>query len=95
MKQGGKGIISWNNYTSEIKAQLRNINLDYKIDLTFQNINRPFHIFFNVHANNHDDFPERDYFCKCYMQLIEIKHFNALFDKKSFFDQLMNKTRNF
>ena len=41
----------------------------------------------NVNANDSDDFPERNYFDKHYMRLVEIEDFNALIDKKSFFVQ--------
>ena len=94
MKQGLKRTISWNKYRSKTKAQLRENSLDYKIDLTFRNINRLFHLLLSAIANDNDDFPERNYFCKCYMRLIEIKRFNGLFDKKkTFFDQLVKTNK--
>ena len=53
------------------------------IDPTFRNINRLFVFSFK---NGNDD-PKRNPFDKYYMSLVEIKDFNALVVKKSFFDQ--------
>ena len=53
------------------------------IDLTFGSINRLFVLPFK---NGNDD-PPGESFDKYYMLLVEIKDFNALIDKKPFFDQ--------
>ena len=83
IKQGFKRTISWNKYRSEIITQTKNNNLDYLTDPTFRNINRLFVLSFK---NGNDDLA-RNSFDKYYMPLVEIKDFNALVDKKTFFDQ--------
>ena len=85
IKQGFKRTIYWNTYRSETKTQTKNNNLDYLIDSTFKNINRLFVLSFK---NGNNDLT-RNYFGKYYMQLVEIKDFNALIDNKPFFDQLV------
>ena len=83
IKQGFKRTISWNKYRSEIITQTKNNNLDYLTDPTFRKINRLFVLSFK---NGNDDLA-RNSFDKYYMPLVEIKDFNALVDKKTFFDQ--------
>ena len=83
IKQGFKRTISWNKYRSEIITQTKNNNLYYLTDPTFRNINRLFVLSFK---NGNDDLA-RNSFDKYYMPLVEIKDFNALVDKKTFFDQ--------
>ena len=80
IKQGFQTTIFWNKYRSEITTRLKNNNLDYLIDPAFRKINRLFVLSVkNVNM--------RDSFHKYYMPLVEIKDFNALIDKKTFFDQ--------
>ena len=55
------------------------------IDPTFKNINRLFVLSFK---NGNDD-PTKNYFDEYYMSLVENKNFNALIEKKQFFDQLV------
>ena len=45
-------------------------------------------LFKNLSFKNGNDDPTRNSFdeYKCYMQLVEIKHFNGLIDNKPFFD---------
>ena len=52
------------------------------IDPAFKNINRSFVLLFK----NDDNDPKRNSFIKYYMQLAEIKDFNAVIDYKPFFD---------
>ena len=82
-KQGFKRTISWNKYRSEITTQPKNNNIDYLIDPIFKNTNRLFVLSFK----NGNKYPTRNSFKKYYIQLKEIKDFNALIDSKSFFDQ--------
>ena len=63
--------------------QPKNNKLDYMIDSALKNINRLFVLSFE----KGDIDPERDYFDKHYMSLVEINNFNALNDNKLFFDQ--------
>ena len=83
IKQRFKRTISWNKYRSEITTQPKNNNLDYLIDPTFRNIIRLFVLSFRNAEND----STRDSFDKYYMQLVEIKDFNALINNKPFFDQ--------
>ena len=70
IKQGFTRTISWNKQRCEITIQPKNNNLDYLIDPTFININRLFVLLTNKRLS----------FNKCYVQLVEIKNFNALID---------------
>ena len=83
IKQGFKRRIFWNKYRFKITTKRKNNNLSYLIDPTFRNINRLFVLSFK---NDNDD-STRNSFDKLYMSLVEIKDFNALIDKKPFFDQ--------
>ena len=64
------------------------------IDPTFRNINRLFVLSFNVNTNDNDDFPEENSFDKYSIFFIEVKDFNALINKKSFFDQSIKRARS-
>ena len=66
MKQVPKITDSQNKYRSEVKAQLRNNNLDYMIEQTFKNINR----FFVNSCKNVNNDPTRNSFDKYYMPLV-------------------------
>ena len=81
IKQGFKRI-SCNKYRSERTTQPKNGNLNCMIDPTFRNINWVFVLSFNSADND----PTRDSFDEYDMPLVEIKDFNALIDKKPFFD---------
>ena len=83
IKQGFQRAISWNKCRSEITTQTKNNNLDYLIDPVFRNFNR----FFVLSFKNGNDDPLTDSFDKYYMPLVEIKYFNALINKKPFYDQ--------
>ena len=83
IKQGFKRTISWNKYKYEITTQPKSNILDYLIDPTFRNIN--WLLVLSFKNGNNDS--TRDSFDKYYMQLVEIKYFNALIDNKPFFDQ--------
>ena len=88
IKQRFKRTISWNKYRSQITTQTKYNNLEDLIDTKFRNINRLFNIkngFIFSFKNGNDD-PTRDPFDQYYMQLVEIKDFNALIDNKLFFD---------
>ena len=68
--------------------QTKNNNLNYRIDPTFNNVNRLFVLTFE----NEDD---RTSFSKYYVPKIEIKDFNVLIDGKSFFEiPVKNKRRS-
>ena len=79
-----KKIISWNKHKSKITMKLKNNNLDYMIDPTFENTNKLFFQSFKVG----NDYFTRISFVKYYMSLVKIKVFNALIENKLFFEQL-------
>ena len=83
LKQGFKRKFSWNKYRSTIRTQPKNNNLDYMIDSTFRYIDTLFVPSFK----NGDNDPTRSSFENHYIPLVEIKNFNALIDRKLFFDQ--------
>ena len=63
-------------------AQSNNNNLNYLIEPTFTNVNRLFVLSFTRDSAGDN----RDSFSGYYVRNVEIKHFNALIDGKSFFD---------
>ena len=63
--------------------QPKNNNSNYLIDPTFRKNNRLFVLSFKNENND----PTRDSLGRYYMTLVEISGFNALIDKKPFFDQ--------
>ena len=63
-------------------VQPQNNNLNYLIDPTFTNVNRLFVLSFT--RNNAGD--NRDCFSDYYPPNVELKDFNVLIDRKSFFD---------
>ena len=87
IKEEFKRTISLNKCRSAITVQPKNNNLDCLIDLKFRNIIR----FFVLLLKNDNDDPTINYFNKYYMQLVEMKEFNALNDSKPFFDQPVKK----
>ena len=82
LKSGFKRTIKWNKYKSQMTIQPKNNNLNYLIDPTFTNVNRLFVLSFS--RNNNTD--NRDSFSNYYVPNVEIKDFNVLIDRKSFFD---------
>ena len=79
LKTGFKRTIKWNKYKSEMSNQIKNNNLDYLIDPTFNKANRLFVLTFE----NEDD---RTSFSKYYVPKVEIKDFNVLIYGKPFFE---------
>ena len=59
--------------------QTKNNHLNHLIDPTFTNVNRLFVLSFE----NEEDWTS---FSKYYVPKVEIKYFNVLIDRKSFFD---------
>ena len=85
LKTGFKRTIKWNKYRSRMTIQPQNKNLNYLIDPTFTNANRLFVLTFK--RNNAGD--NRDSFSQYFVSKVEIKDFNVLIDRKSFFDLLL------
>ena len=82
LKLGFKRTIKWNKYRSQITIQPKNNNLNYLVDPTFINVNRLFVLSFTRDKEG----VNRDAFSDYYVPNIEIKDFNILIDRKSFFD---------
>ena len=67
--------------------QPQNNNLSYLIDPTFTNVNRLFVLSFQrIAGENNTAKDRRDSFSHYYVANVEIKDFNVLIDRKSFFD---------
>ena len=82
LKSGFKRTIKWNKYRSQITVQPKTKNLNYLIDPTFTNVNRLFVLSFaRTNAGNN-----RDSLSHYYLPNADIKDFNVLIDRKSFFD---------
>ena len=82
LKSGFKRTIKWNKYRSQMTIQSQNNNLNYLIDPTFMNVNRLFVLSFSRNNNTDSRYPFSNY----YVTKVQIKDFNVLIDKKSFFD---------
>ena len=82
LKSGFKRTIKWNKYRSQMTIQSQNNNLNYLIDPTFMNVNRLFVLSFSRNNNTDSRYPFSNY----YVRKVQIKDFNVLIDKKSFFD---------
>ena len=81
-----KIAIKWNKYRLGMTDQTENNNLNYLIDPTFTNVNRLFVLSFE----NEND---RTSFWKYYIPNIQIKDFNKLIDRKSFFNTPIKMTK--
>ena len=79
LKSGFKRTIKWNKYRVEMINQVRNNNLNYLIDPTFNKVNR---LFVSSFQNEEDTVS----FSKYHTPKVEIKDFNVLINGKSFFD---------
>ena len=79
LKTRFKRTVRWSKYRLEISHQSKNNNLNYLIDPTFRKVNRLFALLF---VNEGD----RMSFSKCNMPTLQINCYNALINKKSFFD---------
>ena len=79
LKSGFKRTVRWNKYMSYISNQVKNSNLNYLIDPTFEKVNRLFVLSFE----NEDD---RTSYYKYYVPNVEIKNYNALIDRNPFFE---------
>ena len=82
LKSGFKKTIKWNKYRSQMTVQPQNNNLNYLIDPKFINVNRLFVLSFARNAEGDN----RDSFLHYYVPNAEIKDFNVLNHRKSFFD---------
>ena len=87
LKSGVKRTIKWNKYRSQMTIQPQNNNFNYLIDPTYTNVNRLFVFSFpRIAVENNTTKDYRDSFSHYYVPQVEIKDFNVLIDRKSFFD---------
>ena len=86
LKSGFKRTITWNKYRSQMTIQNNNNNLNYLIDPTFTNVNKLFVLSFERTEEDNTKKYYRDSFSHYYVPNIQIKDFNVLIDRKSFFD---------
>ena len=82
LKSEFKRTIKWNKYRSQMPIQPQNNNLNYLIDPTFMNVNRLFLLSFPRYNNTDSRYSFSNY----YVPKVQIKDFNVLIDRKSFFD---------
>ena len=86
LKSGFKITIEWNKYRSQMTIQNNNNNLNYLIDPTFTNVNRLFVLSYERIEQDDVEKDCRDSFLHYYVPKVQIKDFNVLIDRKSFFD---------
>ena len=86
LKTGFKKTIKWNKYRSQMYFQNNNNNLNYLTDPTFTNVNRLFVLSFERIEEDNIKKDYRDSFSHYYVPKVQIKDFNVLIDRRSFFD---------
>ena len=82
LKSRFKRTVKWNKYRSQTTVQSKNNNSNYLINPTFTKANRLFVLSLLRIAEG----DRRDSFSHYYVPNVEIKDFNVLIDRKSFFD---------
>ena len=82
LNSGSKTKIYWNEYQSKISTERPNQYLDYLIDSSFQEVNRPFNLSFENEA-------QRASYKQYYLLSVEIKDYNVILDEQNLFDQLV------
>ena len=82
LNSGSKRRINWNEFQSKISTERPNQYLDYLIDSSFQEVNRPFNLSFENEA-------QRASYKQCYLPSVEIKDYNVILDEQNLFDQLV------
>ena len=80
LESGFKWTISWNKYTSKSELLPQNPNLNHLIEPSFQGVNRLFVLAFE---NDAQGISSKTY----YILNVEIKDYNAMSERKNFFDQ--------
>ena len=81
-----KITIKWNKYRSQMTIQPQDNNLNYLIDPTFIKVDRFLVFSFERIEENNVKKDHIDSFSQYYVPNVEIKYFNILIDRKSFFD---------
>ena len=83
LKSGFKRKVSWNKILANPELLVRNQNLNYLIEPSFQGVNRLFVLAF-------EDDAQRTSNKRYYIPNVEIKDYNVMIDGKNFFDQPIN-----
>ena len=86
-----KITIKWNKYRSQMTIQPQDNNLNYLIDPTFIKVDRFLVFSFERIEENNVKKDHIDSFSQYYVPNVEIKYFNILIDRKSFFDLPVKK----
>ena len=86
-----KITINWNKYRSQMTIQPQDNNLNYLIDPTFFKVDRFLVFSFERIEENNVKKDHIDSFSQYYVPNVEIKYFNILIDRKSFFDLPVKK----
>ena len=82
LKSGFKRTVNWNKYQSKKSTERPNQYLDYLIEASFQEVNRPFVLSFE--NNTH-----RTSYKRYFLLTVEINYCNVMIEGKNFFDQLV------
>ena len=80
LKSDFKRTTSWNKYLSKPELLAQNQNLNHLVEPSFQGLNRLFVLAFEDDAQGTCN-------KKYYLPNVEIKDYNVMIDRKSFFDQ--------
>ena len=80
MKSGFKRTLNYSRYHRKTTAQQQNWYLDFLINPNFQGVSRRFVLSFEKNG-------VRTNFTKFYLQLVEIKDYNAMINQQNLFDQ--------
>ena len=80
LKSGFKRVSNWNKYLSKPELLIRNPNLNYLIEPSFQGVNR---LFILALENDTQRTSHSDYF----LPKVEIKDYNITINGENFFDQ--------
>ena len=79
LKSGFKRVINWNKYFSKPESFIRNANLNYLVEPSFQGINRLFALAFegDTQRTSHSGY---------YLPNVETKDYNIMINGENFFD---------
>ena len=89
IKSGFRRTISQNKYLPKPELLAQNENLNHLIDPSFQDVNRLFVLAFEHDYNNDKRISNKRY----YILNVEMKDYNVMIDRKSFFDQPVNNDK--
>ena len=82
-KSGFNRTVNWNQYESSVKTFAKNRYLNHLINPSFQGVNRPFVLSFEIEN-------DRTLHSNYYLPKVETKDYNVMIDGRNFFDQPIN-----